>query len=202
MAKLYLPVRCQATFDGVLDVPDDMTKKEALQYARDHMESVEILSGLKHIPGSDCLDFYNHDADVSRVWMKESEEADAPLGIYPTTAICPMCGKTILFTSDVHGKQLLCWECDETFDDGDVLEFDSERFEVHVPLKQETYEALADELCAAAAQTEADSFWYDSYAEKFKVAFSEALPDGHSLQRIPDARALNRMCAEIRRICL
>lgn len=55
MKKLEIAVECRAWYESSIMVPIDMDKKEAIQYAKEHMEDLKIESSLIHL-GNDVID--------------------------------------------------------------------------------------------------------------------------------------------------
>lgn len=64
MKKFIVSVQCLATYTSSIDVPDDMTREEALEYARAHIDEIPIKSSLEHVGDSDELDEENCDFGV------------------------------------------------------------------------------------------------------------------------------------------
>lgn len=61
MKKLNVTSWCKAIYNGSIDIPDDnMTLKEAIQYAKEHIDEISI-SQLDYVSGSDELDEENCD---------------------------------------------------------------------------------------------------------------------------------------------
>lgn len=56
MKRLLVTVQCMAVYNSHIDVPDDFTEEQAIQYAKEHLEDIEILSPLAYVSGSDELD--------------------------------------------------------------------------------------------------------------------------------------------------
>lgn len=61
MKTLNVTILCQAYYTSHIEVPDELTFEEALEYAKDHMEDIPIESGLEYIPFSDELNVENCD---------------------------------------------------------------------------------------------------------------------------------------------
>lgn len=55
MKKLLVTINCKSVYNSSIDVPDDMTLEEAIEYARDHLDEAE-LDVLEYVEGSDELD--------------------------------------------------------------------------------------------------------------------------------------------------
>lgn len=55
MKTLSVRIWCQAWYDSEIEVPDGMTLKEAVEYAKEHIEEIP-LKGLEYLPYSDELD--------------------------------------------------------------------------------------------------------------------------------------------------
>lgn len=62
MKKLNVSVICMAVYNSSIEVPDDMTLEEAIEYAREHIDDIP-LGEVEWIPGGDELDEYNCDFD-------------------------------------------------------------------------------------------------------------------------------------------
>ena len=56
MKRLDITVNCMAVYNSFIDVPDDMTIEEAIEYAKEHLSDVPIPKGLEWVPDSDVLD--------------------------------------------------------------------------------------------------------------------------------------------------
>lgn len=63
MKILNVTVVCQAYYNSYIEVPDDMTFDEAIEYAKEHIEDIPINSPLEYISDSDELDVDNCDFD-------------------------------------------------------------------------------------------------------------------------------------------
>lgn len=59
MRTLNVTVMCQAYYTSHIEVPDELTFEEALEYAKDHIEDIPIESGLEYVSFSDELDVEN-----------------------------------------------------------------------------------------------------------------------------------------------
>lgn len=62
MKKLNVSVFCQAYYTSTIEVPDDLSIEQAIQYAKEHIDEIP-LGPLEYIPDSDCLDEENCDFD-------------------------------------------------------------------------------------------------------------------------------------------
>lgn len=60
MKRLHLTIQCMAIYESGIDVPDDMTIEEAIEYAKKHLSEVP-LGRLEYISDSDVLDEDNCD---------------------------------------------------------------------------------------------------------------------------------------------
>ena len=60
MKKLNVTIICKACYNGVIEVPDGMTLEEAIEFARQNLDSIP-LGELEYIPCSDELDEENCD---------------------------------------------------------------------------------------------------------------------------------------------
>ena len=63
MKTFNLLVLCQAYYTSYIEVPDDFTREQALEYARKHLDLCPIDSPLEYISDSDELDDENCDFD-------------------------------------------------------------------------------------------------------------------------------------------
>ena len=63
MKTFNLTVLCQAYYTSSIEVPDDFTREQALEYARKHLDLCPIDSPLEYISDSDELDDENCDFD-------------------------------------------------------------------------------------------------------------------------------------------
>ena len=59
MKTLNITVTCRAYYNSSIEVPDDMTLDEAIEYAKEHIDDVPIIGYLEHISCSDELDVEN-----------------------------------------------------------------------------------------------------------------------------------------------
>lgn len=59
MKKFNVSIQCLATYTSSIEVPDDMTLEEALEYAKEHIDEIPIKSGLEYISDSDQVDEEN-----------------------------------------------------------------------------------------------------------------------------------------------
>lgn len=62
MKRLNLTILCTAVYNSGIDVPDDMSIEEAIEYAKSHLEDAP-LGELEYVKGSDILDEENCDFD-------------------------------------------------------------------------------------------------------------------------------------------
>lgn len=60
MKKLNVAVQCMAVYNSSIDVPDDMTLEEAIEYAKKHLSKIPC-GELEYISDSDVLDEENCD---------------------------------------------------------------------------------------------------------------------------------------------
>ena len=63
MKTLNVTIICKTVFNSHLEVPDDMTLEEAIEYAKKHLNECHIESELEYIPDSDELDEDNCNFD-------------------------------------------------------------------------------------------------------------------------------------------
>ena len=63
MKILNVTIVCHAYYNSYIEVPDDMTFDEAIEYAKEHIEDIPINSPLEYVSGSDELDVDNCDFD-------------------------------------------------------------------------------------------------------------------------------------------
>lgn len=61
MKTLNLTVCCKAYYNSSIEVPDDFTREQALEYAKAHLNEVPIVDGLEYVSESDELDEDNCD---------------------------------------------------------------------------------------------------------------------------------------------
>lgn len=59
MKTLNVSVQCMATYTSSIEVPDDMTREEAIEYAKKHINEIPIKSELEYISDSDQVDEEN-----------------------------------------------------------------------------------------------------------------------------------------------
>lgn len=62
MKKLNVRVTCMAIYSSSIEVPNEMTLEEAIEYARENLNEIP-LGEMEYIPDSDELDEYNCDFD-------------------------------------------------------------------------------------------------------------------------------------------
>lgn len=60
MKRLHLTIQCTATYESGIDVPDDMSLEDAVEYAKTHLKDVP-LGVLEYVSDSDILDEENCD---------------------------------------------------------------------------------------------------------------------------------------------
>lgn len=60
MKRLNVTVQCMAVYNSSIEVPDDMTLEEAIDYARYHLDEIPC-GELEYISDSDELDEENCD---------------------------------------------------------------------------------------------------------------------------------------------
>ena len=60
MKRLHLTIQCMAIYESGIDVPDEMTIEEAIEYAKQHLNEVP-LGRLEYVNDSDVLDEDNCD---------------------------------------------------------------------------------------------------------------------------------------------
>ena len=76
MKILNVTVVCQAYYNGHIEVPDDMTFDEAIEYAREHIDDIPIDSHLEYVGGSDELDVDNCDFDEDYNYDYDDDEEE------------------------------------------------------------------------------------------------------------------------------
>lgn len=59
MKTLIVSVQCMATYTSSIEVPDNMTREEAIEYAKEHIDEIPIKSRLEYISDSDQVDEEN-----------------------------------------------------------------------------------------------------------------------------------------------
>lgn len=60
MKRLNLTIQCMAIYNSGIDVPDEMSIDEAIEYAKQHLKEVP-LGVLEYVADSDVLDEENCD---------------------------------------------------------------------------------------------------------------------------------------------
>lgn len=60
MKTLNVKVQCMAYYSSSIEVPDDMTLKESIQYAKEHLDEIPC-GELEYVSDSDELDEENCD---------------------------------------------------------------------------------------------------------------------------------------------
>ena len=59
MKTFNVSVQCMATYTSSIEVPDNMTREEAIEYAKEHIDEIPIKSELVYIGDSDQVDEEN-----------------------------------------------------------------------------------------------------------------------------------------------
>lgn len=59
MKTFNVSVQCMATYTSSIEVPDNMTREEAIEYAKEHIDEIPIKSELEYIGDSEELDEEN-----------------------------------------------------------------------------------------------------------------------------------------------
>lgn len=59
MKTFNVSVQCMATYTSSIEVPDNMTREEAIEYAKEHIDEIPIKSELEYIGDSDQVDEEN-----------------------------------------------------------------------------------------------------------------------------------------------
>lgn len=62
MKRLNVTVICMAVYNSSIEVPDDMSLQEAIEYAKNHIDEIP-LGEMEWISGSDEIDEENCDFD-------------------------------------------------------------------------------------------------------------------------------------------
>lgn len=62
MARLNVTVQCMAVYNSSIQVPDEMTLFEAIEYAKQHLDDIP-LGELEYVRDSDVLDTENCDLE-------------------------------------------------------------------------------------------------------------------------------------------
>lgn len=62
MKTLNVTVQCMAVYNSSIEVPDDMSLEEAIEYAKNHLDEIP-LEELEYVSDSDTLDEENCDFD-------------------------------------------------------------------------------------------------------------------------------------------
>lgn len=60
MKRLNVTVECMAYYNSSIEVPDEMSLEEAIEYAKDHLDEIPC-GELEYVPCSDELDVGNCD---------------------------------------------------------------------------------------------------------------------------------------------
>lgn len=68
MKKFNVTVQCMALYSNSIEVPDNMTFEQAIEYAKEHIDEIDI-GELEYIPDSDVIDEENCD-------FEKDEEGD------------------------------------------------------------------------------------------------------------------------------
>ena len=62
MKRLNVTVQCVAVYNSSIEVPEEMTFEEAIEYAKNHLDEIP-LGELEYVSDSDTLDEENCDFD-------------------------------------------------------------------------------------------------------------------------------------------
>ena len=62
MKRLNVTVQCMAVYNSSIEVPDEMTLEEAIEYARENLDEIP-LGEMEYVPDSDELNGWNCDFD-------------------------------------------------------------------------------------------------------------------------------------------
>lgn len=62
MKRLNVTVQCMAVYNSSIEVPEEMTFEEAIEYAKEHLDEIP-LGELEYVSDSDTLDEENCDFD-------------------------------------------------------------------------------------------------------------------------------------------
>ncbi len=60
MKRLNVTVQCMAVYNSSIEVPEEMTFEEAIEYAKNHLDEIP-LGELEYVSDSDTLDEENCD---------------------------------------------------------------------------------------------------------------------------------------------
>lgn len=63
MKTLNVTILCQAYYNSYIDVPDNMTFDEAIEYAKEHINEIPINSPLEYVDYTDEIDVENCDLE-------------------------------------------------------------------------------------------------------------------------------------------
>ena len=69
MKRLNVTIQCMAVYNSSIEVPEEMTLEEAIEYAKNHLNEIP-LEELEYVDDSDILDEENCDFEED----KEEEE--------------------------------------------------------------------------------------------------------------------------------
>lgn len=61
MKTLNVGVFCSAYYNSSIEVPDDMSLEDAIEYAKEKIKELPIVNGLDYVEGSDEIDEENCD---------------------------------------------------------------------------------------------------------------------------------------------
>lgn len=62
MKRLNVTVTCMAVYNSSIEVPDEMSLEEAIEYAKEHIDEIP-LGEMEYVPNSDELEEHNCDFD-------------------------------------------------------------------------------------------------------------------------------------------
>jgi hypothetical protein len=70
--KFHVRVWCQASYDSEIEIPANLTFKEACQYAEDHIDEIPLTT-LEYLPDSDEIDHEDFDNKNAFYFSNEKE---------------------------------------------------------------------------------------------------------------------------------
>ena len=70
MKRLNVTVQCMAIYNSSIEVPDDMTLEEAIEYAKEHLDEIPC-GELEYISDSDELDEENCDFEEQLLFKSQ-----------------------------------------------------------------------------------------------------------------------------------
>lgn len=102
--------------------------------------------------------------------------------IYPTSACCPKCGKT-LYTSDVSGYGFVCKECDENFYTIEIRKNSADLYEINIPMSDKTFDTYLPELLSLTDEYHCNFLGHDNFSKYTDIGWQNGFPNSDTLNK-------------------